>query len=71
MPEPDEDVIKMSAIDPIKVSIPTSLSPFLTFDSADRTLIWIDDPLALKLAESTDLVIMITLTNFRGDQFLF
>ena len=53
----------MRTLDPIVVSIPLDLKPFMTFDSATKTLIWTDDRGADTLAGRSDLVITVTLYN--------
>ena len=71
LPEIDASPYVMRSIDPITVVIHVDLKPYLTFDPALNTLIWIDDHSARSLAERKDLLVEITLWNEQGDSSFF
>ena len=53
----------MRTIEPIKVTIPTALKPYYTFDSSVRKFFWTDDNSASSLVDRKDLSVTIALYN--------
>ena len=63
MPTYSATPYEMRTIDPLKVTIPTALKPYYTFDSSARKFFWTDDTTAKALVNRTDLKVEIALYN--------